>query len=41
MVLGRKGANQVLRRGKIMGRFVVMTAIKVSRVPHEAALSPP
>lgn len=40
-MVGRKGASHVLIRGKVMGRFVVTTAMKVSLVPHEAASCPP
>jgi hypothetical protein len=38
-VLGSKGASQFLSSGKIMGRFVVKMAMKVSRVPQEAVSS--
>ncbi len=39
--LANKGANQVLNNGKVLGRLVVMTAMKVSLVPHSAASCPP
>lgn len=36
-VLGSIGASQDLNNGKIIGKFVVMTAMNVSLVPHSAA----
>jgi hypothetical protein len=39
--VGRYGASQVFMSGNIMGRLVVTTAMKVSRVPHSAANRPP
>jgi hypothetical protein len=40
-VLGNNGCSQTLIKGKIMGRFVVTTAMNVSLVPHSAANAPP
>lgn len=40
-VLGKNGWSQTLNKGKIIGKFVVTTAINVSLVPHSAANAPP
>lgn len=35
--LPQRGVSQTLNRGNNMGRLVVMTATKASRVPHDPA----